>query len=62
MSHRWITNTTVLAALALGPDAVAQTPPQSLQMGGAKSVTRFFITSRGLGKGLRRIVRCPRTL
>ena len=25
--------------------------PSSLQMGGAKSVTRFFITSRGLGKG-----------
>src|SRR5262245_9706529 len=29
---------------------VAQAP-QSLQMGGKKSVTRFFITSRGLGRG-----------
>src|SRR5947208_17132448 len=25
--------------------------PQSLQMGGAKSVTRFFVTSKGLGRG-----------
>jgi len=51
MRHRWITGTTLLAALAVGPRAVAQKPPQSLQMGGAKSVTRFFITSRGLGRG-----------
>ncbi len=30
----------------------AQTnPPQSLAMGGAKSVTRFFVTSRGLAHG-----------
>ena len=29
----------------------AQNPPQSLQMGGRKSVTRFFITSRGVGRG-----------
>lgn len=28
-----------------------QAPPQSVQMGGAKSVTTFFITSRGMGKG-----------
>ena len=31
--------------------AAAQKPPVSLQMGGRKSVTRFFITSRGLGRG-----------
>jgi len=41
----------VAAAAALGWSAEAQKPPQSLQMGGAKSVTRFFITSRGLGRG-----------
>ena len=29
----------------------AQAVPQSLSMGGEKSVTRFFVTSRGLGKG-----------
>jgi hypothetical protein len=28
-----------------------QNVPQSIQMGGAKSVTRFFITSKGLDKG-----------
>jgi len=28
-----------------------QTPPESLQMGGKKSVTRFFVTSRGPGRG-----------
>jgi hypothetical protein len=28
-----------------------QPAPQSLAMGGAKSVTTFFVTSRGLGKG-----------
>jgi hypothetical protein len=31
--------------------APAQSTPQSLAMGGAKSVTRFFVTSRGPGKG-----------
>jgi len=41
----------VLATIAPGPSAVAQKAPQSLQMGGAKSVTRFFVTSRGLGRG-----------
>jgi hypothetical protein len=51
MTHRWITSTTLLAGFALGPGASAQKPPSSLQMGGAKSVTRFFITSRGLGRG-----------
>src|SRR5437899_1146005 len=33
------------------PAAGTQAPAQSLQMGGAKSVTRFFITSKGFGKG-----------
>src|SRR5262245_47493523 len=28
-----------------------QNAPPSLAMGGAKSVTRFFVTSRGLGRG-----------
>jgi hypothetical protein len=51
MRQRWITSTTLVAGVALGTRGVAQKPPQSLQMGGAKSVTRFFITSRGLGKG-----------
>jgi hypothetical protein len=51
MRHRWIVSVAVLVAGAVGPRADAQEPPASLQMGGAKSVTRFFITSRGLGKG-----------
>jgi len=33
------------------PAAGAPSAPESLAMGGAKSVTRFFVTSRGLGKG-----------
>ena len=33
------------------PAASAQNVPQSLQMGGAKSVLSFFVTSRGSGKG-----------
>src|SRR3954468_7676169 len=37
----------VIAAVSLS----AQQPSDSLQMGGKKSVTRFFITSRGLGRG-----------
>src|SRR6266550_726897 len=42
----------ILVAVAAGSAARAQkAPPKSLQMGGAKSVTRFFITSRGLGRG-----------
>ena len=36
---------------AQAPAAGAQSPPASLSMGGAKSVTRFFVTSRGLGHG-----------
>ncbi len=31
--------------------ATEQRPPASLAMGGAKSVTRFFVTSRGVGRG-----------
>jgi hypothetical protein len=31
--------------------APVQPVPGSLQMGGAKSVTRFFVTSRGVGRG-----------
>src|SRR6266550_3104857 len=42
----------ILLAVAAGSTAGTQkAPPKSLQMGGAKSVTRFFITSRGLGRG-----------
>jgi hypothetical protein len=33
------------------PPENSERPPQSLQMGGAKSVTRFFVTSRGVGRG-----------
>jgi hypothetical protein len=33
------------------PGAAKTVGPASIPMGGAKSVTRFFITSRGLGKG-----------
>jgi hypothetical protein len=33
------------------PATPAQSAPPSLPMGGAKSVTRFFVTSRGLGRG-----------
>src|SRR5438132_12226436 len=36
------------APAAAGPP---QNVPQSIAMGGAKSVTRFFVTSRGPGKG-----------
>lgn len=34
-----------------GPATAQAAPAQSLQMGGARSVTRFFVTSKGLGKG-----------
>jgi len=33
------------------PAAATQSAPQSIAMGGAKSVTRFFVTSTGLGRG-----------
>ena len=33
------------------PSAAAQDAPEVRAMGGAKSVTTFFVTSRGLGKG-----------
>ena len=35
----------------MAPPQQAAPAPQSLPMGGAKSVTTFFVTSRGLGKG-----------
>ena len=41
----------VVLTVAAGSTGLAQKPPASLQMGGKKSVTRFFITSRGLGRG-----------
>ena len=36
---------------AQAPRPGAESAPPSLSMGGAKSVTRFFVTSRGLGRG-----------
>ena len=42
---------TISFAVATMTGVRAQKPPSSLQMGGKKSVTRFFITSRGLGRG-----------
>jgi hypothetical protein len=33
------------------PGAAREAPPASIPMGGSKSVTRFFVTSKGLGKG-----------
>lgn len=39
------------AGAAQGPAETAQGVPQSIPMGGAKSVTRFFITSKSLGRG-----------
>ena len=38
-------------AEATNPPATTDSVPQSLAMGGAKSVTRFFVTSTGLGRG-----------
>jgi hypothetical protein len=40
-----------LTGMANAPAADTQGPPTSLPMGGAKSVTTFFVTSRGIGKG-----------
>ena len=50
MTHCWLVKGALLAAVAVGANAAAQKPPASLEMGGKKSVTRFFITSRGGGK------------
>src|SRR5712691_1810372 len=36
---------------AKAPAASTQGPPQSIPMGGAKSVMTFFITSKGIGNG-----------
>jgi hypothetical protein len=47
-------NETTAAAPAAGAaagSAAAQKPPESLAMGGAKSVMTFFVTSKGPGKG-----------
>ena len=41
----------VQTGAANAPAAGTKSAPQSIQMGGAKSVTRFFVTSRGLGRG-----------
>jgi hypothetical protein len=53
----------ILFVAACGPNDAGQTStqdartsepqaaPEALQMGGAKSVTRFFVTSKGLGSG-----------
>jgi hypothetical protein len=50
MTRSWVLGAALLAAIGPGV-AGAQKAPESLQMGGRKSVTRFFITSRGLGRG-----------
>jgi hypothetical protein len=39
------------AETTTAPPTEAENVPQSLSMGGAKSVTTFFVTSTGLGKG-----------
>ena len=51
MTSFWFVEAALLAAVAVSQSGAAQKPPASLEMGGKKSVTRFFITSRGLGKG-----------
>ena len=60
---RWICCLVIIAAAAMGcsqaqepapPPSQAKEPaqvPQSREMGGAKSVMTFFVTSRGLGNG-----------
>jgi hypothetical protein len=50
MKLRWLVLTTSILLASLTP-LDAQKPPASLQMGGKKSVTSFFITSRGPGHG-----------
>src|SRR6478672_2576477 len=51
MTSRRCIDAALFVAVAVTQNAAAQKPPASLEMGGKKSVTRFFITSRGLGKG-----------
>lgn len=51
MTSRRLVILALLIAVAVAAAAAAQKPPASLEMGGKKSVTRFFITSRGLGRG-----------
>ena len=50
-SRPFIDAALIIVIAAASQNAVAQKPPPSLEMGGKKSVTRFFITSRGLGRG-----------
>jgi hypothetical protein len=50
MRYRWLLTAVLLAAIVFRITA-AQNPPSALEMGGKKSVTRFFITSRSLGRG-----------
>ena len=59
--RKWVVCGIVLLVAACGQSDEAQTGtadapavqpvPQSLPMGGEKSVTRFFVTSTGLGRG-----------
>jgi len=51
MTRRWLVSAAIVVAVSVCAIAFAQKPPASLEMGGKKSVTRFFITSRGLGRG-----------
>lgn len=44
-------NTDTPATATKAPTPDPQSIPQSIPMGGAKSVTRFFVTSTGVGKG-----------
>ena len=44
-------NNDARAAATKTPVPGPPSAPQSIQMGGAKSVTRFFVTSKGLGRG-----------
>jgi hypothetical protein len=45
----WLTN--VQPPFENTPDTARSAAPASIPMGGNKSVTRFFVTSKGLGKG-----------
>src|SRR5580765_7568345 len=51
MTTRRLIDAALLVVIASSQNAAAQKPPASLEMGGKKSVTTFFITSRGVGKG-----------
>src|SRR6478672_8983343 len=51
MTSRRCIDAALFVAVAVTQNAAAQKPPASLEMGGKKSVTRFFVTSRGIGRG-----------